>query len=911
MERPQGYPEHLEADVLLRDGRPCHMRPIRPDDAPALAEFHLSLSAETVYYRFFAPYPELSERDLERFTKVDYVDRLALIATQQQEIVGVGRYDRVDPHSAEIAFTIRDDHQGRGLGSVLLEHLAAAARENDINRFIAEVLPSNQRMIGTFVEAGYRVKQHFEDGVIELEFDIEQTATESAVMQAREHAAEARSVEGLLYPRKVVVIGVSRREGSIGQFVVRNLRNGGFTGSLYAVHPEVDEVAGVPAYRSVADAPGPIDLAIVTAPIESVQAIVDDCAAAAVRALVVISSGFSEYDADGPARAAELVARARESGVRVVGPEALGIINTDPRAHLNASLAEVVPTRGRIGFFCESGTLGATFLEEMTARQLGLSTFVSPGMRVDVSGNDLLQYWESDESTSVVLLYLQGLGNPRKFARIVRRLSRRKPVLAVLTGRVHGSDDDEDLLPDHVVDELLAQCGVLQTRTIGGLLDVAALLAMQPLPRGGKIALVSNSTALLMHTMDLVDSYGMHTVQRPYRVPWDAGGDEVGQMLDQALQAIDVDAVIVIHVPPVRSDLTGVTEVLRDVAANSTKPVLAVLPHETGLTGRSSLVVNRSAQGTPGAGSVPVYGEPAAAVAALSLACKHAQWLDTPVGEEPEPTGIDFDRAEQLIEAALGEGFDVDTNVEHGAAPEAADSVTAALPVVTRPHSRLLDQSETVELLASYGLELWPSFAITSEASAAATAAEIGYPVVLKTASKRLLHRADLGGVRLSLENERALRAAYLSMMAQHPTDVRDQLVVQAMAPHGVACSVITREDPAFGPVLSLSVGGVVSDLIADHSYWMPPLTDLDAHRLIRSPRTSELLFGYQGSDPVNVNALAAVLMRVARLAEDWPQIATLEINPLLATPTGCYLLGASVELHPAGVRQELRPRRM
>lgn len=905
MERPARYPEHLEADVLLRDGRPCHMRPIRPEDSDALAQFHRSLSAETVYYRFFAPYPELSDRDLERFTNVDYVDRLALIATQNQQIVGIGRYDRVDSHSAEIAFTIRDDHQGRGLGSVLLEHLAAAAREHDIDRFVAEVLPTNQRMIGTFVEAGYRVKQHFEDGVIELEFDIEPTASESAVMQAREHAAEARSVEGLLYPRKVVVIGVSRRQDSVGQLVVRNLQQSGFTGSLYAVHPEVDEVAGVPAYRSVADAPGPIDLAIVTAPIDSVQAIVDDCAAARVRALVVISSGFTEYDIDGPARAAELVARARESGVRVVGPEALGIINTDPRVQLNASLAEVVPTRGRIGFFCESGTLGATFLEEMNARQLGLSTFVSPGMRVDVSGNDLLQYWESDESTSVVLLYLQGLGNPRKFARIVRRLSRRKPVLAVLTGRVHGDAADDDLLPDNVVDELLAQCGVLQTRTIGGLLDVAALMAMQPLPRGGRVALVSNSTALLMHTMDLVDSSGMQTVQRPYRVPWDAGGDDVGHVLGEALAATDVDAVIVIHVPPVRSDLTDVTEVLRDVAANSTKPVLAVLPHETGLTGRSSLVVNRSAQGTPGAGSVPVYGEPAAAVAALSLACQHAVWLASPVGEEPEPTGVDLDRAERLIDTAL------EADVEAVVPADTGDSDTVPIMIIQRPRRRPLDQRQTIELLASYGLELWPSFAVADEESAIQVAADIGYPVVLKTASSRLLHRADLGGVRLSLENERALRTAYLSMVAQHPADVRDQLVVQAMAPPGVACSIITREDPAFGPVLSLSVGGVVSDLVSDHSYWMPPLTDLDAQRLIRSPRTADLLFGYQGSDPVNVNALAAVLMRIALLAQDWPQIATLEINPLLATPTGCYLLGASIVLHPAGDRQELRPRRM
>lgn len=907
MSRPEGYPEQLEADVLLRDGRPCHLRPICPDDADALAAFHRSLSAQTVYFRFFAPYPELSERDLERFTHVDYVDRLALVATQQGDIVGVGRYDRIDTHSAEIAFTIRDDHQGRGLGSVLLEHLAAAAREAGIDRFVAEVLPSNQRMIGTFVEAGYRVKQRFDQGVIELEFDIEPTEKESAVMQAREHAAEARSVEGLLYPRKVVLIGVSRREGTVGQLVVRNLLASGFTGSIYAVHPEVDEVAGIPAYRSVAQAPGPVDLAIVTAPIDSVQAIVDDCAAASVRALLVISSGFSEFDPDGPARARELVSRARESGVRVVGPEALGLINTDPRVQLNASLADVVPTRGRIGFFCESGTLGATFLEEMSARQLGLSTFISPGMRVDVSGNDLLQYWESDDATSVVLLYLQGLGNPRKFARIVRRLSRRKPVLAVLSGRVHDDGSDDDVLPDEVVDVILAQNGVLQTNTIGGLLDVAALLAMQPMPRAGRVALVSNSTALLLHTMDLVDSAGMHTVQRPYRVHWDAGGDEVGQVLADALAATDVDAVIVIHVPPIRSDLSGVTDVLRTVAADSTKPVLAVLPHETGLTGRSSLVVNPSAQGTPGPGSVPVYGEPAAAVAALALAVQRAEWLDTPVGEEPLAYGIDEDRAREVIEQRLGPAH---VTVSDGA--EVADSgATAPLTVVGGADRDGLTQAETIELLGAYGLELWPSFSVSSETEAAEVAAEIGYPVVLKTASSRLVHRTDLGGVRLNLENERALRTAYLSMVAQHPADVHEQLRVQAMAPAGVACRIATKEDPAFGPVMSFSVGGFVSDLVADRAYWMPPLTDADAAALIRTPKASELLFGYQGSEPANVHALAAVLMRVARLAEDSPQLKRMELNPVLVTPTGCYILGAWVQVQPAEERQEWQPRQM
>lgn len=886
--------------------------------------FHASLSPETIYFRFFAPYPQLSDADVDRFTRVDYDERMAFVATRSGEIVGVGRYDKIDDTSAEIAFTVRDDFQGKGLGSVLLEHLTAAARERGITKFVADVLPMNQRMIGTFTEAGFRVRQHFEEGVIGLEFDIAPTEAESTVMQAREHAFEARSVYALLNPAKVVVIGVSRREDSVGQLVVRNLRNCGFTGSLYAVHPVVDEIAGIPAFRSVADAPGPIDLAIVTAPIDSVRDIVADCAAAGVRALEVISSGFSDFDENGPERVAELVALARESGMRVIGPEALGMINTSPQVQLNASLAEEVPGRGRIGFFCESGTLGATILEEMCQRQLGLSTFFSPGMRVDVSGNDLLQYWESDESTSVVLLYVQRLGNPRKFTRIVRRLSRRKPVVAVLSGRSGeaAGETEEHRLPDQVLNEVLAQVGVLQTDTIGGLLDAAALLALQPLPTGKRVALVSNSTALLLHTMDLVDRQGMSTVQRPHRVHWDAGAHEVGTVVESALEANDVDAVIVIHVPPVRTDVSDVAEVLRKAAANAAKPVIAVLPHQTGLTGRSSLVSNPGPSGMPGPGSVPVYGEPAAAVAALALAVRHAAWLDTPFGEEVEAGGLMVAQAEEIVEQALnGPELTVgplpavsisDTNDNSGSISDTNDDSGAellSLPSVTG--TRLLLPGPTGDLLGCYGLELWPSYPVSSEEEALAVADEIGYPVVLKSTHDALRHRSELGGMRLNLESERALRTAYLSLVAQHPEEVWEQIVVQAMAPPGVACTVVSREDPAFGPILGFAVGGYLSSLVDDWAFRMLPLTDADAYELVRQPRTSPLLFGYQGAEPMNVPAIEAVLLRVAKMAEDWPELHRVEINPMLATPSGCYILGATVEVAPASVRHELQPRHL
>lgn len=898
------YPQQWEADVLLRDGRPMHLRPIKASDGPMLRKFHDELSAETIYFRFFAPHPQLSDQDVERFTHVDYLNRMAFVATRSGEIAGIGSYDRVDDTSAEVAFTVRDDFQGVGLGSVLLEHIAAAARERGFEKFVADVLPSNQRMIGTFREAGYTVSTHYADGVIALEFDLVHSAKEESVMRAREHASEARSVAALLSPEKIAVIGVSRRPESLGQVLVRNLRAAGFPGSIYAIHPEVSEVAGIRAFATVAEAPGPIDLAIVTAPIDSVTQIVSDCAAAHVRALVIISSAFSPFDPQGEEKLERLVTMAREGGMRVVGPEALGIINTAPRVDLNASLADIVPGRGRIGFFCESGTLGATFLEEMRQRELGIASFVSPGMRIDVSSNDLLQYWESDDSTSVVLLYLQELGNVRKFNRIVRRLARRKPVVAVLSGASRNASGE---LSERVVSELLAHHGVLLTNTIGGLLDASALLAMQPLPQGERVALVSNSTALLSHTMDLAINAGLSVVPRTFWVPWDANAHAIGAAVDSAIDAGDVDSIIVMHVPPVREDLQEVSEVLRKNAERSDKPIVAVLPHKTGLSGRSSLVVNAGVNDAPGPGSVPIFGEPAAAVAALGLATKYSHWLSTAVGDEPDRLGIDDNRAHAIIDQKVGPAAPLPFDDEF-------DSLTAdetrPIEIVVEPRVALTE-SETVELLGSYGLELWPRFPVTSEEQAVSCANEIGYPVVLKLEHQLFAHRLELGGIRLNLENERALRAAYLSLTAQHPREVSLTMTIQAMAPAGVPCVITTMEDRQFGPIVRFAIGGHVADVTKDWAYAMAPLTDLDAHRLLRAPKSAPLLFGYGGVEPVNVNAVAAVLMRVAQLAMDFPQLRQLTINPLLATPSGCYLLGARIELTRAMERLERQPRRM
>jgi succinyl-CoA synthetase alpha subunit/RimJ/RimL family protein N-acetyltransferase len=488
-----GYPSHWEADVLLADGRAAHLRPIVADDAEALVDFYdHRVSSESKYMRFFAPYPTLSQRDVERFTHVDYVERVAFVVTLAGDIIAVGRYDRVDEEQAEVAFLVADAHQGRGLGQLLLEHLAQAGRERGLQRFVAEVLPENVRMIQIFREAGYKVEGGFEDGVMRLVFGIDPTDTSVGVMQSREHRAEARSINGFFNARSIAVIGASRRQDTIGQTIVRNLVLGGYTGRVFAVNPYAHAVAGLPAYARVQDIPDPVDLAVVAVPAESVEDVVLDCAGKGVLGLIVISSGFAETGEEGRMRQRRLVGLARSYGLRLVGPNCLGVINTNPAESLNASLSQLMPPRGRVGFFSQSGALGLAILENVARRGLGLSSFVSAGNRADVSGNDLLQYWEEDDDTEVILLYLESIGNPRKFSRIARRVAMRKPIVAVKSGRTTqgvpvGHAVRSTAAPQAAVDAMFRQAGVIRVDTLDEMFDVAQLVAHQPLPRGPRL----------------------------------------------------------------------------------------------------------------------------------------------------------------------------------------------------------------------------------------------------------------------------------------------------------------------------------------------------------------------------------------------------------------------------------------
>jgi acyl-CoA synthetase (NDP forming)/RimJ/RimL family protein N-acetyltransferase len=882
-------PRHWEADVLASDGGTVHLRPITPDDADGLVAFHGKLSERTRYLRYFGPYPTMPARDVTYFTTVDHHDRVAIVAVLGEEIIAVGRYDRLpavgDGHSAEVAFVVADAHQGRGLGSVLLEHLSAAAVDTGVTRFVAEVLAENQGMVRVFRDAGYQISRSFEGGVLHLEFAVDPDSADVAqallsVRTSRERASEARSVRNVLAPRSVAVIGASTDPSKVGHAVLVNLLRGGFTGPVYPVNAEHRSVQGVRAYASVREIPDPVDLAVVAVPAGGVEGVLDDCLAKGVKALVVVSAGFGERSEDGLDAERRMVRAARAHGMRVVGPSALGVANTDPEVNLNATLAPVLPGRGRVGFFCQSGALGIAILAAAAERGLGLSTFVSAGNRADVSGNDLMQYWDSDPSTDVVLLYLESFGNPRKFSRLARNLARTKPVIAVKSGRhsvrpgLAATSVDVD---EASVQALFEQAGVIRVESIAQLFDAALLLGYQPLPAGPRVAVVGNSSALGVLAVDAARSQDLVVVGDAVDVGATATPAEFAAAVADALASDAVDALIAVFVPPVATPGAEYATALREAVADAGKPVVTTFLAAEGIP--DSLAV-RDAAGVPARGSVPSYPGPERAALALSRAVRYAAWRERPLPEVVRPEGADAEAARALVDGWL-----------------AAD-----------PDGRWLTDAETVQLLGSYGVAVTEFRTTHGPAEAAVAAAGLGFPVAVKATGEHWRHRTDFAGVRLDLSSAEAVRGAAAELAAVTGSD---EVHVQRMAVKGISCTVGVQDDPSFGSLVSFGLAGVISDLLGDRAYRVLPVTPTDAHDLVRAPRAAPLLAGYRGSEPCDLAALEDLVLRVATLADDVHELREVSCEPVLASATGAAVTGARVRLGPPPSRADLGPRRL
>ncbi len=836
------------ADVTLSDGGVVRVRPITTADAAALVRLHNRLSPRTIYYRFFSAKARLSDREVERFVTVDGVERQALVAELGDELLAVGRFDRwTGTDEAEVAFVVDDAHQGRGLGALLLEQLVVAARSVGITRFTAETLPDNRAMLSTFTRAGFEVRSRFEGGVVELSFDITPTEAFRAVVDRREQRADARSVARFLRPRSIAVIGASDRPGSIGRALVRNLLAGGFDGPVYPVNPAAAHVASVPAYASVTDVPDDVHLAVVAVPAAQVPAVVAECAAKAVRGVVVLTADVADP--------AGLASFARGHGMRLVGPASLGIIAAEGTSTVRATFSPAPVRAGAVGISLQSGPLGTALLEELHRVGLGVSSFVSLGDKADVSANDLLNFWADDPATAVCLLYTESFGNPAKFARVARRVSQAKPVVAVKT-----LDGDTDRL---VTDALYRQAGVSRVDTVAELVDLGRLFATQPLPGGARVAVVANASGPVALVAAAAQSTGLTVVAtRPLDV--DAGAaDYAAALAPEALG--EADSAVVLHTPPLGSATAAdaVADAVEEAAARWGRPVVAVA------LGRPDGLLR------PG-GRVPTYRFPEPAVTALGRAVRYAAWRNRPPAPPVELDPAALDAARAIVAHALS----------------------------IRPGGTLLPVRVVGELLGAVGIPWAPAAAVASLDDALEAATRIGYPVAVKAAARR--GRTEGSGIALDVGGPEELRASWTRMVAALGAGMAEA-VVQAMVPSGVEVAVEVRAHPAFGPVVAFGLGGLYGELLADRPARSLPVSAADAAELVRSARVHDAL-ARAGAD---LGALAGIVGRVAALVEACDEIDRLVLDPVLAGPAGPVVVDASVHVAPVSPSREVPLRRV
>jgi acetyl coenzyme A synthetase (ADP forming)-like protein len=867
------------ADVILRDGRTLRLRPPTRGDADALLGFFGALSQRSFYLRFHG-FPELGPRLVEFLLEPDWQERGVLLGAHVDEdgerVDAVANYVRLrDPLVAEVAFAVTDDQQGRGIGTRLLEQLAARAAEVGIERFVAYVLPDNRAMLGVFESAGFRLTRVLEDGEVEVQFPIAPTESYREHVEARDHDSVVASLERFFRPRSVAVIGASTRRGSIGGELFRNILAGDFAGAAYPVNRGGEPVAGVRAYSSIEEIPDAVDLAVITVPGAAVIAAAEQALRKGVRALVVISAGFAETGSEGTKRQEQLLALVRSYGARLIGPNCLGIAVGESR--LNATFAARSAPAGNIGFSSQSGALGLALLEAAESRGLGLSSFVSIGNKADVSTNDLLEWWEQDETTEMVLMYVESFGNPRRFGRLARRVARTKPILALKSGTTSAgqraaSSHTAALAGSEVaVDALFHQAGVIRATSLEELVDVAALLANQPAPKGRRVAVLTNAGGLGILCADACDAAGLDlprlspstssalsellspeaSVENPIDMLGSATAATYAAALPLLLEDAQVDSAIVLFVPTVTATADEVADAidLAAASAKSGKPVLAVVLSANGIP------ASLRRDGASAAG----FHYPESAARALGRLAQRAEWLRRPVGTVPTLEGIDRKAAEQVVERALAGADDV-----------------------------WLTPADTRELLSAYGLPLVPERIAGSADEAVAAAAELGYPVVVKTASPGA-HKTELGGIALDLADADTVRAA--------AERIGGQLIVQPMIAGGAELLAGIVQDAVFGPLVAFGPGGVLAELIGEAVFRIAPLTDLDTDELVYGGKAGRLVRGFRGAPAADGGALADLLQRLARLGEDLPAVAELDLNPVLALPDRCVAVDARVRV--------------
>jgi acyl-CoA synthetase (NDP forming)/GNAT superfamily N-acetyltransferase len=834
-----------ESDVVLSDGSTVHIRPIVPQDKDGLIAFHDRQTRESLYYRYFSAKAGLSEHEAERFTNVDMVNRVGLVVEEGDRLIAWASFDRwPGRQDADVAFLTDDSHHGRGIATILLEHLAAIAIAVGVTRFTAEVLGDNRAMLSVFTKAGWPVRRAFESGVVDLSWDLQETPAFLDTLERREQISDSRSVARLLNPRSVAVIGASGAPHSVGWAVLRNLIRGAFPGPVFAVNPNRAEIAGLVSHPTIEAIDEDVSLAVVAVPVDALWDVIAACGRKRVRGAIVLTAVPDGYPS------AELVSMARRWGVRIIGPGSMGVFSTTEERPLVAHIAPGMLHAGPVAVSMQSGSLGASFLDLAQRLGLGVSSFVSLGIKADISGNDLLQYWDEDARTRVIAMYTESFGNPRKFARIARRVARRRPIIAVRAGDgMIGSDTDA----------IYQQAGVIRVPSVRELLDTVRLLASQPVPKGNRVAIVTNSRSPAVLATGAMSAAGLVVPGRgggPWtELGWDATPRSFADTVSGMLADPAVDAVLAIHAPPVADSVDAPAAAL-DAASRA----LATTPLVTVLLGRDDGPL------LPGS-AVPAYAFPEQAVAALGRAARYSAWRDDAATDQVRMLGgVDLGRAAAVIGQALA----------------------------LHPAGTLLPLPALEELLGAYAVPFAPAVGVTSVDGARAAADRLGYPVVLKSVDRAPNRRGVAGGVALDLADGAAVTSSWAAIEEARSHAIVEAMV-QRMVPGGVEVRIQLHTDPALGPVVTVGLGGIFADAIGDRVSRLPPLTPAAAAEMAEGSRVGVAL----KEDPEATARLVDLLERISRMIDDHSEIDVLDLNPVLVGTDACWVVDATVHVSP------------
>lgn len=873
--------------ALLAEGSTVEIRPAMGADAEAVREMHAQLSPDNAYFRFFSFSPVAPEREAQRVCRPEDDTHVALLALLGGKLVGVATYEATThPGRGEIAFAVCDDMHGRGIATLLLEHLVSIARQRNVTAFEAETLPDNYAMQRVFADAGLPVERHFADGLIELTFPLPETDSERLdayldVVAARAGRADIASLSHLFRPASVAVVGAGRRRGSVGREILHNIVAGGFAGPVYAVHPSAESIEGIDCLHSVLDLPESVDVAVIAVPPGEVVKVATECGRRGVRNLVVITANLG-------ASGAELFRVCRRYGMRLVGPNCFGIAL--PGARLNATFGVNEPLAGSAGLVMQSGGIGIALLELFSRLGIGVSSFASVGDKYDVSSNDLLTWWDQDGTTKLAVLYVESFGNPRAFARTARRVGMHMPVLTIISGRsaagqrAAASHTAATATPLVTQEALFGQAGIIATHSLGELVEAAALLACQPRPAGRRVAIVSNAGGAGVLAADACADVGLTvatlstSTQRrladllptgaafagPVDTTAGVGADTFRSCLEIVAADDGVDAVLAVGVPTAVADLTSAI-----TAAAITKPMAMALLDQA----ETVRLLPAPVQGDP-ARLVPAYAYPESAVRALGHAARYQQWRDSPRGRLPKLADIDRAGARSLVSEFL----------------------------TVHPDGGWLAEADAARLLAYYRIPMIATTAVSSSAAAVAAAAETGGPVVLKAEVAGLVHKTDAGAVKLDLRSPGDVAAGYQELAGQFGDDL-ERVLLQPMLAGGVETLVGVVQEPVFGPLVVFGFGGVATEVLGDHVARLSPLTDADATAMISGIHAAPLLTGHRGSPPVDTAGLAAILQRVSRLADDLPEVAELDLNPVIARPQDVQVVDVRIRVAPAAPR--------